>query len=1121
MMKFLSALLFYAAARASSSDTTLTTKTMDGRAFDELPKFSLQDMVSQVSAAPTSTSDPSFMTTSTSVSPLSSVQAPAPVSSSSSSTTADPCKDYKPMSEAEYMSSRLAVLAEISDYDRYRAWLIGTEDVRDYSLYDKMVLDLNCYQPSANYRHDPRGYDRAELEKWNGGLGSGERRWRADHLYWLLRAEAYEEAYSHDPKALYRLYDSVIKECEAEMERMGEAKLANGQFSTLFPFEQLLSPSFMRRMSESANLGWDDRTRTFTWIRSWQDYVSLLEARLMTYLKANCDANNYKEWYRTFFEAAHSEFEKSIQVVSKRSEEKWHVSESLAGLGFNFDATMRFIALHILTPNQAADLIGIQLDKLYRSKDDDAQAVIKKAMFWFDLLGSLLKSLKADKKTSAWTYESAQNVVKRVLEPILPQIFEVIRGNAASIASSQRNPSIDPSWIDPLGPVWTDRLKSFNVDRLDFLETEYWPHRHVCESYRRSLIKEAVDAYKRTGEENLSQRGQPWMNHLVNFDKCIDLHDANFERVLSRKDLIEALSRWSNVLASSLDKSSSSSSSLSDRCEGYKPMTKIAYAQFRNQLVNDLSDYDKLKSWHMTKPLDFSPYEQLAQDMVCVKSLGANDPRHRDVIDILRHYASYQIYKGRQEIGQYDVHTLLEMEAYKDPNVILRIIDRVIKDCEAEMTRVHEANVTYSLLGLWRVEPVLPFDQLLSKTFVEPLVRVVYGVANPLGYDLRQLFDLPSVWSLQSVADYIKLLDVRLMMYLRSHCKAANFDQWTDFAKEAVSVYNESRQKLLKRVEFADRHLPSWNHLLSAKETNWLVARHVLSEEELVSVASSRLAQAFSDTSSGNNDRGEDWAAIFKARRGMNNAADRENLVRKVIYPILPQIFHTLRANIEHFSSPAAAGNSPSATELLGSFWSERLLVLSLSDDKQKSNRLFSHVFACYRRSLERSVMAAAHKVAPSQLSNLREPCMQDLVNLDRLTRVEQHSDHPFGFVRSRESLLEKVTNLSSTKCIVSSLGNKLEVRNIRYDIENELRQKNVNCMEKYFDLYLEQIYALQDDLCIPFLVTVDSQTGKNGTVIVRKGQRPEQVRVLAQEVPQVLLLLIHGHLSWDDVVKA
>lgn len=145
---------------------------------------------------------------------------------------------------------------------------------------------------------------------------------------------------------------------------------------------------------------------------------------------------------------------------------------------------------------------------------------------------------------------------------------------------------------------------------------------------------------------------------------------------------------------------------------------------------------------------------------------------------------------------------------------------------------------------------------------------------------------------------------------------------------------------------------------------------------------------------------------------------------------------------------------------------------------------------------------------------------MQDLVNLDRLIRVEQHADHPFGYVQSRESLLHKLAQLSSTRCIVSPLGNEVEKRHLCSGIEKDMQRSGIKCAVRHFNLYLKEMYALQDDIYIPFLVTVDSQTGKDGTVIVRKCHRPEQVRVLAQEAPQVLHLLIDGHLPWEEVAK-
>lgn len=60
--------------------------------------------------------------------------------------------------------------------------------------------------------------------------------------------------------------------------------------------------------------------------------------------------------------------------------------------------------------------------------------------------------------------------------------------------------------------------------------------------------------------------------------------------------------------------------------------------------------------------------------------------------------------------------------------------------------------------------------------------------------------------------------------------------------------------------------------------------------------------------------------------------------------------------------------------------------------------------------------------------------------------------------------------------------------------------------------------YARTDELGVPFAITVDYDTLKDGTVTVRERDTTAQVRVQSTEVASVIRKLVDGEESWADV---
>lgn len=109
---------------------------------------------------------------------------------------------------------------------------------------------------------------------------------------------------------------------------------------------------------------------------------------------------------------------------------------------------------------------------------------------------------------------------------------------------------------------------------------------------------------------------------------------------------------------------------------------------------------------------------------------------------------------------------------------------------------------------------------------------------------------------------------------------------------------------------------------------------------------------------------------------------------------------------------------------------------------------------------------------------------------------------------------------VAPTKCLVAPLSPNDDFRPVCLDLVKALRRKGIACTMDDSSTSIGKRYARNDEIGIPFAVTVDFQTLKDGTVTVRERDSTEQVRVPVEEIPTFLHSLIEGHLSWAESVE-
>lgn len=62
--------------------------------------------------------------------------------------------------------------------------------------------------------------------------------------------------------------------------------------------------------------------------------------------------------------------------------------------------------------------------------------------------------------------------------------------------------------------------------------------------------------------------------------------------------------------------------------------------------------------------------------------------------------------------------------------------------------------------------------------------------------------------------------------------------------------------------------------------------------------------------------------------------------------------------------------------------------------------------------------------------------------------------------------------------------------------------------------------YARSDEIGVPFAVTVDFDTLKDGTVTIRERDSMVQVRVPKSEVTSIVFGIVHKRMTWENVLE-
>lgn len=166
-------------------------------------------------------------------------------------------------------------------------------------------------------------------------------------------------------------------------------------------------------------------------------------------------------------------------------------------------------------------------------------------------------------------------------------------------------------------------------------------------------------------------------------------------------------------------------------------------------------------------------------------------------------------------------------------------------------------------------------------------------------------------------------------------------------------------------------------------------------------------------------------------------------------------------------------------------------------------------------------------------------PAMVSLVEKTETVHVDEYTPNviepSFGIGRIMYSLLEHSLNMregdeqrcvlsfpaiiAPTKALIAPLSNHEEFAPFCRQLVQAIRRRDLSCQLDESSTSIGKRYARNDEIGVPFALTVDFQTLKDSTVTLRERDTTQQVRLAIDEAPAVIESLVRGSLTWTDVV--
>jgi len=110
---------------------------------------------------------------------------------------------------------------------------------------------------------------------------------------------------------------------------------------------------------------------------------------------------------------------------------------------------------------------------------------------------------------------------------------------------------------------------------------------------------------------------------------------------------------------------------------------------------------------------------------------------------------------------------------------------------------------------------------------------------------------------------------------------------------------------------------------------------------------------------------------------------------------------------------------------------------------------------------------------------------------------------------------------IAPTKCLVAPLSGTEAFRPFSQTILKSLRRRGVSSQIDDSGASIGKRYSRNDEIGIPFGITVDFQTVKDSSVTLRERDSTQQIRLPLEEVADIVFDLVEGNAAWSDLVAA
>jgi glycyl-tRNA synthetase len=100
---------------------------------------------------------------------------------------------------------------------------------------------------------------------------------------------------------------------------------------------------------------------------------------------------------------------------------------------------------------------------------------------------------------------------------------------------------------------------------------------------------------------------------------------------------------------------------------------------------------------------------------------------------------------------------------------------------------------------------------------------------------------------------------------------------------------------------------------------------------------------------------------------------------------------------------------------------------------------------------------------------------------------------------------------------LIVPISGREEFQPFIQQLKRDLRRLDISSQSDESSNSIGRRYARNDEIGIPFGITVDFQTVQDKTVTIRERDSTKQIRLSISDVPQVLLDLTSGNASWSD----